>query len=270
MVLTDLLHKRRSYAEHDGERFLDAVQNARLITNAEQYYRIMYYGSRASWNLRDSHMFETLKTLLAFNGPKAKAIVWAHNSHCGDAAATEMTSRGEYNIGHLCRREFGGQCYTIGFGTNSGTVAAASNWDGQMEIKTVSPLFRRVTSDVAMRPIRLFLPQPASASPGKVSKLAKAASGACNRCYIPAGNRTRQPLLSAVLPDQFDEYIWFDKTKAIAVAPFETKETRGDARHLPIWTLSWQTLTAFHLARKNAPGKCEVHAMTCVIASESW
>src|SRR6516164_8654069 len=75
VVLTDLLHKRRSYAEHDGERFLDAVQNARLITNAEQYYRIMYYGSRASWNLRDSHMFETLKTLLAFYGPKAKAII---------------------------------------------------------------------------------------------------------------------------------------------------------------------------------------------------
>ena len=72
VVLTDLLHKRRAYAERDGERFLDAVQNARLITNAEQYYRIMYYGSRASWNLRDSHMFETLKTLLAFYGPKSQ------------------------------------------------------------------------------------------------------------------------------------------------------------------------------------------------------
>jgi protein-L-isoaspartate(D-aspartate) O-methyltransferase len=124
VVLTDLLHKHRAYAEHDGERFLDAVQNARLITNAEQYYRVMYYGSRASWNLRDSHMFETLKTLLTFYGAKSKAIVWAHNSHVGDAAATEMSSRGEYNIGHLCRREFGAQCYAIGFGTNSGTVAA--------------------------------------------------------------------------------------------------------------------------------------------------
>ena len=72
VVLTDLLHKRRAYAERDGERFLDAVQNARLITNAEQYYRIMYYGSRASWNLRDSHMFETLKTLLAFYGRRPR------------------------------------------------------------------------------------------------------------------------------------------------------------------------------------------------------
>jgi protein-L-isoaspartate(D-aspartate) O-methyltransferase len=90
-VLTNLLHKRRDYAERDGERFMDAVQKARLITNAERYYRIMYYGSRAS-----------LKTLLAFYGPRSKAIVWAHNSHIGNAAATEMFSRGEYNLGHLC------------------------------------------------------------------------------------------------------------------------------------------------------------------------
>ena len=81
-------------------------------------------------------MFETLKTLLAFYGPSTKAIVWAHNSHIGNAAATEMFSRGEYNLGHLCRKEFGERAYTIGFGTHRGTVAAASNWDGPMEIKT--------------------------------------------------------------------------------------------------------------------------------------
>ena len=107
VVLTDLLQKHREYAERDGEHFMDAVQNARLIANAERYYRIMYYGSRASWNLRDSHMFETLKTLLAFYGPSSKAVVWAHNSHIGNAAATEMFSRGEYNLGHLCRKQFG-------------------------------------------------------------------------------------------------------------------------------------------------------------------
>ena len=106
-MLEDILRKQSDYAEHDGERFMDAVQNARLVANAERYYRIMYYGSRASWNLRDGHMFETLKTLLDFHGPEAKAIVWAHNSHVGDSAATEMSARGEYNIGHLCRQEFG-------------------------------------------------------------------------------------------------------------------------------------------------------------------
>ena len=84
-TLADLLAKRRAYAEHDGERFLDAEQNARLVANAERYYRIMYYGSRASWNLRDSHMFETLKNLLAFHGADSKAVVWAHNSHVGNA-----------------------------------------------------------------------------------------------------------------------------------------------------------------------------------------
>src|SRR5664279_3500230 len=135
-TLTDLLAKRRAYAEHDGERFLDAEQNARLVANAERYYRIMYYGSRASWNLRDSHMFETLKNLLTFHGADSKAVVWAHNSHVGNAGATEMSARGEYNIGQLCRREFGDQAYLIGFGTHNGTVAAASEWGGPMEIKT--------------------------------------------------------------------------------------------------------------------------------------
>ena len=118
---------------------LDAVQNARLVANAERYYRIMYYGSRASWNLRDSHMFETLKTLLDFYGPDSKAVVWAHNSHIGDAAATEMSIRGEHNLGQLCRREFGSGAYLIGFGTDRGTVAAASDWDGPMQIKAVRP-----------------------------------------------------------------------------------------------------------------------------------
>jgi protein-L-isoaspartate(D-aspartate) O-methyltransferase len=77
-ALRDLLQKRQAYAAHDGERFLDALQNARLVANAERYYRIMYYGSRASWNLRDEHMFNTLKSLLAYHGERSKGIVWAH------------------------------------------------------------------------------------------------------------------------------------------------------------------------------------------------
>ena len=118
---------------------MDAVQNARLVANAERYYRIMYYGSRASWNLRDLHMFETLKIQLSFYGEDSKAIVWAHNSHVGNAAATEMSARGETNIGELCRKEFGDSVYSIGFGTHTGTVAAASDWDAPMEVKNVVP-----------------------------------------------------------------------------------------------------------------------------------
>ena len=138
-MLADLMQRRRAYAEHDGARFLDAVQNARLVANAERYYRTMYYGSRESWNLRDSHMFETLKNLLSFHGPHSKGLVWAHNSHVGDSSATEMSARDEYNIGHLCRQEFGNASYSIGFGTHGGTVAAASNWDEPMQIKTIRP-----------------------------------------------------------------------------------------------------------------------------------
>src|SRR4029077_4474308 len=118
---------------------LDAEQNARLVADAERYYRIMYFGARASWNLRDRHMFETLKNLLAFHGNDSKAVIWAHNSHVGNAAATEMAARGEHNIGELCHNEFGNDAFSVGFGTHHGTVAAASNWDGPMEIKDVRP-----------------------------------------------------------------------------------------------------------------------------------
>ena len=195
-MLADILDKRGDYAAHDGERFIDAVQNARLVTDAERYYRIMYYGSRASWNLRDTHMFETLKTLLAFHGPKAKAIVWAHNSHIGDAAATEMSARGEYNIGHLCREEFGNGAYSIGFGTHSGTVAAASVWDGPMEVKAVLPSLRqsyeRIFHETGRPQFMLPLRGPSAAEARK--RFGEAAPGAGNRGDLPAGDRARESL----------------------------------------------------------------------------
>jgi len=220
-VLTDLLHKRRDYAERDGERFMDAVQNARLITNAERYYRIMYYGSRASWNLRDSHMFETLKTLLAFYGPRSKAIIWAHNSHIGNAAATEMFSRGEYNLGHLCRKEFGDLAYAIGFGTYTGTVAAVSNWDGPMEVKTVLPAipdsYEDVCHETGKRSFLLNLRRSSLDETGLRKPRFERAIGVIYRPETELASHYFQ----AVLPEQFDEYVWFDETRAIT--PFETK-----------------------------------------------
>ena len=139
-ALTDLLRKRLDYLTKDGEAFFDAEQNARIVAGAEQYYRAIYYGDAASWNLRDQHMFDTLERLLAQRGPDAKAVVWAHNSHIGNAAFTEMGQvRGEHNIGQLARQRFGEDAALIGFGTDRGTVAAASDWDGDMEIKRVRP-----------------------------------------------------------------------------------------------------------------------------------
>src|SRR5262249_52816666 len=120
----DLLSRQLEYSRRDGEGFLDAAQNARIIASAEQYYRIMYYGGAASWNVRDTHMFETLGHLLEARDKNAKAAVWAHNSHIGNARYTEMgVARGQVNIGQLCREKFGNQAALIGFGTHTGTVA---------------------------------------------------------------------------------------------------------------------------------------------------
>ena len=226
-MLEDILHKQSDYAAHDGERFMDAVQNARLVTDAERYYRIMYYGSRASWNLRDNHMFETLKTLLNFHGTAAKAIVWAHNSHVGDAAATEMSVRGEYNIGHLCREEFGHAAYSIGFGTHAGTVAAASEWDGPMEVKAVLPSrkqsYERLCHDTG-RP-QFMLPLRGRSAGEVRNRLAEPRlERAIGVIYRPE-TELASHYFQAVLPVQFDEYIWFNQTRA--VTPLATRELEG-------------------------------------------
>src|SRR4029450_6676309 len=139
-ALIDLLRKRLDYLHKDGEAFFAAEQNARIAAAAERYYRVMYYGDAVSWNLRDQHMFDTLERVLAQRGPDSKAVVWAHNSHIGNAEFTEMGQvRGEHNIGHVCRARFGEDAALIGFGTDRGTVAAASDWDGPIEIKRVRP-----------------------------------------------------------------------------------------------------------------------------------
>jgi protein-L-isoaspartate(D-aspartate) O-methyltransferase len=226
-TLADLMAKRRAYAEHDGERFLDAEQNARLVANAERYYRIMYYGSRASWNLRDSHMFETLKNLQAFHGADSKAVVWAHNSHIGNAAATEMAARGEHNIGQLCRREFGDQAYLIGFGTHSGTVAAATEWGGPMEVKTVRPSlpnsYEQLCHATGLARFMLSLRGggdlcgPRGLGKGRLER-------AIGVIYRPE-TELASHYFQADLPKQFDEYVWFDNT--CAVTPLDTDEVKG-------------------------------------------
>ncbi len=226
-ALTDLLAKRRVYAEHDGERFLDAEQNARLVANAERYYRIMYYGSRASWNLRDGHMFDTLKNLLAFHGPDSKAVVWAHNSHVGNAGATEMAARGEYNIGQLCRKEFGEKAYLVGFGTHSGTVAAASEWDGAMEIKNVRPSLPNSYEQLchATGHARFMLGLRGGGDLCGPAGLGKERlERAIGVIYRPETEMASH-YFRANLPRQFDEYVWFDNTSA--VTPLDTAEVKG-------------------------------------------
>ena len=226
-LLVELLQKQQAYALQDGDRFFDASQNARLITDAERYYRLMYYGSRASWNLRDSHMFDTLKHALHFHGPDAKAVVWAHNSHVGDASATEMSRRGEYNLGQLCREYFDPDCYIIGFGTNDGTVAAASAWDGPMQVMNVRPahpqsyehLFHLTNAPGLMLPLK----GTAQGDLGKrlMKPLIERAIGVI---YRP-DSEFASHYFEAKLPLQFDEYIWIDRTSAIH--PLDVVEVEG-------------------------------------------
>jgi len=225
-TLGDLLKKHAEYADQDGERFLDAVQNARLVANAERYYRIMYYGSRAAWNLRDSHMFETLKNLLAFHGPQSKAVVWAHNSHVGDSAATDMSLRGEFNIGHLCRKEFGHAAFLLGFGTHQGTVAAASDWDAPMQVMPVRPSmpgsYERLFHDTEIA--RFLLPLRDAANDLVDALSQPRLERAIGVIYRPQ-TEYQSHYFNAVLARQFDEYIWFDETRA--VTPLKTEEVEG-------------------------------------------
>lgn len=224
--LTALLAKRRLYVAHDGERYFDALQNARLVANAERYYRAVYHGSRAAWNLRDRHMFDTLTQLLDFHGADSRAIVWTHNTHVGDSSATEMSLRGEFDIGHLCRQAFGTAVYSIGFGTDSGTVAAASDWDAPMQTMAVragwAGSYERLhESGVA----RFLLPLLRCASAEVVRGLSMPRlERAIGVVYRPETER-QSHYFDAVLPRQFDEYIWFDQTQAIT--PLDTEEIEG-------------------------------------------
>ena len=143
-VVAQLVELRQRAAElvsRDGrlapERQFTAEQNARVVMNAERYYRAMFRGRASSWNLRDTHMADTLDALANYlNGPM---VVWAHNSHLGDARATEMGRWGELNLGQLVRERHPGRTLLIGFSTYEGTVTAASDWGGPAERKRVRP-----------------------------------------------------------------------------------------------------------------------------------
>ena len=227
-ALRELLDKRLDYMRQEGgEEFFDAVQNARIVRAAEQYYRIMYRGSTESWNLRDRHMFDTLSNLLRVRGPDAKAVVWAHNSHIGNAAATAMGWQGEFNIGELCRTAFGDDAVLIGFGTDRGTVAAASDWDAPMEVKTVLPARPDSYERVFRRSgIARSLTDWRRADRGALREaLARPRlERAIGVIYRPE-TEFYSHYFEAVLSDQFDAYVWFEETKA--VTPLGSERPHG-------------------------------------------
>ena len=221
-MLIDMLEQELKYIANDGDDYFDATQNARVVADGERYYRLMYYGSHISWNLRDQHMFATLKAVLDHGGPDAKAVVWAHNSHIGDARFTEMgQERGELNIGQLCRQEFGNDCALIGLGTHTGTVAAASDWDGEMEIKQVRPS-RPDSYEYLCHQLgeERFLLDFADDAPARLRQVLREAllERYIGVIYRPETERWSH-YSQSTLARQYDAFVWFDTTSAITPLP---------------------------------------------------
>jgi len=222
----DILERQLDYSANDPDSYLDAAQNARLIASAERYYRIMYYGGAESWNLRDSHMFETLNHIIDAQGFDAKAVVWAHNSHIGDARFTEMGAvRDELNIGQLCRQQFGQAARLIGFGTHTGTVAAASDWDGDMQVMSVRPSradsYERAFHDAGVPPSLIAFDRDEALRRRLLEPRLERFIGVI---YRPE-TELQSHYAEASLPQQFDALVWFDETHA--VIPLEAAHSKA-------------------------------------------
>lgn len=224
-MLRDLLNRRLELMEadiNDGEEYHSGKENAYVVRDAEKYYKAMYWSSASSWTLRDTHMFDTLHRLLHHRpSPEHKAIVWAHNSHVGDARYTSMgIRRSEVNIGQLCRERLGRENVAIlGCGTHTGTVAAAHEWDEDMEVMAVRPSrddsWEIIAHDTGVPSFLLDLRRD------RIDPALRTALSAENRLerfigviYRPDTERISH-YSQAHLHNQFDGYVWFDKTEAV-------------------------------------------------------
>lgn len=179
----------------------------------------MYYSRDESWNLRDTHMFETLVRILKHRGEGSKAIVWAHNSHIGDARATSMGwTDHELNVGQLCKEAFGDGALSIGCSTYTGTVAAASRWDEDMRINKVIPAlpdsYEELMHDTGIQNFVLDLREQVCDKDLRDALLRKRLERFIGVIYRPMTER-QSHYSGAILPEQFDGLVWFDESKAV-------------------------------------------------------
>jgi erythromycin esterase-like protein/predicted phosphoribosyltransferase len=233
--LVELRHRATEYARRDGriaeDELFFAEQNARLVKNAEEYYRSMFFEKVSSWNLRDSHMVETLDALVAHisrQGGPAKVVVWAHNSHLGDARATEMGRRGELNVGQLMREKFGRDVVLIGFTTHHGTVTAASDWGGIAERKRVRSAlpgsYETLFHSILAAPF--LLTWQANEAVGNALRDARL-ERAIGVIYRPETERMSH-YFHARLPEQFDAVLHFDETRAVEPLEYTAEWEAGE------------------------------------------
>jgi erythromycin esterase-like protein len=220
--LVELQRRAIEYAQRDGrvakDEFFSAEQNARVVKNAEAYYRSMFLEEVSSWNLRDRHMAETLDALashLERQGARAKIAVWAHNSHIGDARATEMGERGELNVGQLAREHYGRDAVLVGFATHHGTVTAASGWGAPAERKRVRPAlstsYEAMFHDTQLERFLLTLGENQKVTDVLWYPRLERAIGVI---YLPETERLSH-YFHARLSDQFDAVLHFDETRAV-------------------------------------------------------
>lgn len=235
--LVDMQRRAADYAGRDGrvpeDEFFFAEQNARLVRNAEEYYRSMFRGRISSWNLRDRHMAETLDNLAHHlsdrQGSLAKIVVWEHNSHLGDARATDMGAAGELNVGQLIRQRYNDDAVLVGLTTNTGTVTAASSWGETAERKRVRPAlpnsYEGLFRDSELSRFFLDLRQDSDA----VSELrAPRLERAIGVIYLPQTERASH-YFNTKLPNQFDAVIHFDETRALEPLERTPIWERGEA-----------------------------------------
>jgi erythromycin esterase len=195
---------------------LDTWQNAEVVAGAEHYYRAMVHGGPKSWNVRDRHMDETLARLLRHHGDRAKAVVWAHNTHVGDARATDQSAHGEITIGELARDRYGAdRVMLVGFGCHRGTVVAGDAWGAPMEVMPVPPGRPDSIEDIfatAAPPRALAVFPPYAQRPDVlVDRLVQRAIGVV---YRPERERWGN-YVPTVLGDRYDAFLWFDETRAV-------------------------------------------------------
>jgi erythromycin esterase-like protein len=233
--LLDLQRRAGDILRHDGriaedEHFF-AEQNARLVKSAEEYYRQMFAGEKETWNLRDTYMTDTIEALAhhldRHRRSPSKLVVWAHNSHLGDARETEMGDRGEVNVGQLCRERWGEQVFNIGFTTHTGAVAAATHWGDAVEFKPVNPSregsIERLMHDVGIERFALIFRD----APELAEKVAeRRLERAIGVIYRPATER-QSHYFHASVSKQFDALIHVETTSP--VKPLE-KRARFEAQ----------------------------------------
>jgi len=237
--LVELQRRAGELARRDGplaeDEFFFAEQNARLAKDAEEYYRAMFRGRVSSWNLRDRHMAGTIEALdryLSRRGMPAKIVVWEHNSHLGDARATEMGEQGELNVGQLVRERYGREAFLIGFSTHRGSVTAASDWDGPAERKRVrealpgsfEALFHQVADDGTPNFLLNLRGDTDAVQALREPRLERA----IGVIYRPETERWSHYFL-AHLADQFDAVIHFDQTRAVEPLERTPRWLRGAA-----------------------------------------